>query len=79
MPQADYSPLRRSLCAADLQQVIVVLQLKVRENQGNCVSWLCQYSPGAVSIVVVLSWVIRGGDYATLTPQCPATPIIRCR
>ncbi|TNN88034.1 hypothetical protein EYF80_001615 [Liparis tanakae] len=59
--------------------VIVVLQLKVREDQGNGVSWLGQHSPGAVGIVVVLSWVIGGGDHTTLTPQCPATPIIRCR
>jgi len=37
---ANCLPLRRSLGAADLQQVIVILKLKVRENQGNGVSWL---------------------------------------
>lgn len=77
--QADYSPLRRAVSAADLQQVIVVLQLKVRENQGNGVSWLSQHGPGAVSVVVVLGRVIGSGDHPTLAPQCSTTPIICCR
>lgn len=77
--QADHSPLGRSLSAADLQQIIVVLQLKVGEHQGDGVSRLSQHGPGAVSVVVVLSWIIRGGDHPTLAPQCPATPVVGCR
>lgn len=77
--RADYSPLRRSVRAADLQQIVVILQLKVGEHQGDGVSRLGQHGPGAVGVVVVLSWIIRGGDHPTLAPQCPATTVIRCR
>lgn len=76
---AEHLPLWRSVCTADLQQVVVVLQLKVRENQGDGVSGLGQHSPGAVSIVVVLGWIIGGGDHPTLAPQCPSTSIISCK
>ncbi|KAF3833637.1 hypothetical protein F7725_024841 [Dissostichus mawsoni] len=75
----DKKLMTLAVSAADLQQVIVVLQLKVGENQGNGVSWLGQHRPGAVSVVVVLGRVIGSGDHPALAPQCPATPIIRCR
>lgn len=78
-PRADYSPLRRALGAADLQQVVVVLQLKVGENQGNGVSRLGQHGPGAVGVVVVLGRVVGSGDHPALAAQRPAAAVVRCR
>lgn len=72
------SPLRGALSARDLQQVVVVLQLEVGEDQGDGVSRLGQHRPGAVGIVVVLCRVVGCRDGATLTPQGPATAVIRC-
>lgn len=73
------SPLRGALGAGDLQQVVVVLQLEVREHQGDGVPWLGQHRPGAVGVVVVFGRVVGRGDGAALTPQGPAAAVVRCR
>lgn len=75
---SEDSPLRGALGACDLQQVVVVLQLEVREDQGDGVSRLGQHRPGAVGVIVVLCRVVGRRDGATLTPQGPAAAVVRC-
>lgn len=72
------SPLRGALGAGDLQQVVVVFQLEVGEHQGDGVSRLGQHRPGAVGVVVVFCRVVGRRDGAALTPQGPATAVVRC-
>lgn len=62
----------------DFQKVVTVLQLEVNKDQGDGVSQFGQDGPGAVGIVMVLRGEVGAGDDAALTPQGPATGIVRC-
>lgn len=73
------SPYGWCFCAADLQEVVPILQLEVGEDQCNGVPRLGKDSPGAVSIVLVLRGEVWTGYGAAGPPQGASTGTFGCR
>lgn len=74
-----HSPHRRRLRAADLQEVVALLQLEVGEDQRDGVPGLGQHGPRAVGVVLVLGREVGAGDAAAGAPEGPPAGSLGCR